>query len=1442
MGQTADVQEGCAPLLVQFQAPASATSYYWDFGDGGTSVLENPAHTFATPQTYTVEFRESATGPLVGTITITVYPKPVPELTADPESGCLPLSVTFDGSASGTSGVTITNYMWTFGDGGGTSGMPDPTHTYSTAGTFTVSLGLVTDKTGCDTTVIVPDMITVSDPPPPSFVTNPSTVVTCDSVLTVDFANTTPPGAYTLHWDLGNGTSFDGPAPPPQTYQEGTYAVTLTLTDSTGCSKSTSRTIGVGSPRPSFDIPNDTLCLFSVYQAINTSPSGSFVWTFQDATPPTSTQESPYFRFNSPGPKTITLSMTSPDGLCTNDTTITVFVEDPTGTVTVDPTNTCSDPVTFQYQASSTFDVIEWLYFLPDGQLVQGPDASYTYVDLDTTTYSKEGLVKVTTTAVLITAAGCKDTIIVSADVNKPNALFLPNTVKGCAPLTVTFADLSTSNEDIISWHWELDDGTVIDKSDSTAVTHTYTQPGEYHIWLAIENSSGCRDTSYVQTIYVGSAITPDFSVDKTDICIGDTVYLSDLTNNTDIDAYHYTSDGDRLSHCYQSGDAAWAFYEPGSHDVTLDVIYNGCQTSVTKNNLITVHGPRARITYEMDCASPMVYQFNTSRSQDFDQVTWDFGDGTTSTDTAVTHTYSATGDYTVVLTVENTSSGCAPSSDTVVVHVRQIQADFTIPDKVCRGQIIELDASNSQDVNVVCHKGFQWVSSERPTMVLPDTVVPTVMIDPFPYPFYFSKSGDQWVELVVQDVNGCSDTLRRYTRVYGIEDSIAVDDSLICLPGTVNFTSFVMADTTVASWTWDFGDGAMGSGANVSHTYTSSSSNVFQVALTVKDVLGCDATAHYTIQIYKPTSSIITIPAPPVICVGDSITFTATDFTAQGSFLNYSWDFGNGMTSNTKNNIVPYNSPGTYPVTLTYTEDATGCTDQTQITVTAQSYPTADFVSSVDGQGHLCYPLQVNFTDMSTTGWPLGHYWDFGNGQQGMDSLAATVLGKGVFDITHVVTTSAGCADTIVKSIETVGPEGDFSLDKNIICLGEEVTVTIDPNDTVDVGSFHFDFGDGTIIANQLSASHAYTFLPGSNQQPIKLVLTSVDGLCSVTLEKTVTILNTQAEFTSDSGTLIGCEGVAFDFVNQSMDANQYHWDFGDGHVSTQENPFHVFSSAGTYTVTLAATDTITGCTDTVSHDVLIRHGTPVKANDVTMCVGDTATLSVEDINLTFTYSWSPATYLTMPNAGITGAFPPATMQYVVSADDGSGCIGTDTATVFVVEPLPNITFDTTVFAGTTVTLPVTYSPPYVFSWDPESGLSCLVCSNPTVTPEDDITYHLTISDDAGCFTSSGIFVIRVFPENVEIPNAFTPNHDGVNDFFNVVLSDDVAPLLDVTGFRIYDRWGQKVYDNDTPDTGWDGKFKGKDMPSDTYVYIVEVTFLNGKQKTLKGEVTLIR
>ena len=697
IGQTASIDRGCAPLLVDFTAPSGSSTFFWDFKDGATSDLQNPSHNFVTPGDYVVEFRETSGGPVIGTVTINVYDIPsLEDLVVDPAVGCAPADVSFEALIDKDDDIQITQYTWVFGDGGNDITSTNTTnHTYNFVGSYTVSLGLTTDQPGCDVTIPIPNAVTLTEAPAIDFTAD--TINACEPPLTVNFTNNTPDDPdYLYSWDFGNGTNSNLRDPDAVTYTEnGRFQVTLTVIDIDGCSVTSTQQINVGPPIISLSYP-DTVCTFSPFTIENSSENGIAVWDFGPNGTGTQIGGTNDYSvtFNQIGVQTVTLSLTSPDGLCTNDTTFTIFADQADATFTSDPSFSCNRTLTSLYTpTSSAGATYEWTFQGGDTSTQFSP--TYTYENGDTTIYGINGEILFETRLRVTNASGCVATFRLTDTIHQPNALFTIDTIQGCFPLTVTFSDSSASLSPLTTWLWDFGDGNTETRNDNNTVTHTYTAAGEYDARLIVTNERGCMDTSYVIQILVGDAINPDFAVDQTDVCPGDTVRFTDITNNPNIDAWHFETDRGRSFHCFQEPSLAWAFeQETGSMDVSLTVEYNGCYSTITKDDLINVNGPIAQLDYEIDCANPFDVAFRDS-SMDATSILWEFGDTTNrSTLSNPTFTFPDTGIYVVKLFAENASSGCPTSVDSATIYIRDVKADITLDTILCLGQEYDLDAS----------------------------------------------------------------------------------------------------------------------------------------------------------------------------------------------------------------------------------------------------------------------------------------------------------------------------------------------------------------------------------------------------------------------------------------------------------------------------------------------------------------------------------------------------------------------------------------------------------------------------------------------------------------------------------------------------------------------------------------------------------------------------
>ncbi|WP_018344863.1 T9SS C-terminal target domain-containing protein [Cytophaga aurantiaca] len=1442
--QVADITKGCAPLKVNFTAPATSTTYFWDFKDGVTSNLQNPANIFGKAGIYDVVFKETIGGPIIKTIRIEVFPEPVLNITAT--SGCYPLNGQYKNASTISSQIAITNYTWVFADGTSQSGpnLSSINRSYTSKGDYGVSFGIETQYPSCNKAGSFNGILHVYDPPVASFTTTPATPISCNPTLTVGFINNST-GALPLSysWNLGNGQLSTALNPPSQTYTTNSYNATLSVkftANLAGCDNTTSKTISVGKPVVKIKKYADTVCLTGL-ASFKSLTAGVPTWTTDaNAAIKSIVNDSVSISFTKGGLHTITLKVTSPDGQCFDQTTTTVYVDDIQGSIQHTPTYSCTSPMNVQYTAVSNQTNVSYEWQFADTQKSTLNKVTKTFKSATAgITYSINDFEPLLTQLTITSKkTGCKISAIALDTMWLPNARMMPDVTKGCSPLTVTFSDSSKSNDPIVSWKWLYGDNATQSGTTKAPVTHTYTQAGEYQSKLVVTTKRGCIDTSYAIVIEVGNKIANlDFSTATPTTCCDQAVTFNAIVPpaaQTLIDGYHFYTDKNTSFHCSDQNSFKWTYSSPGLQDVSLMVDYNGCFTTVSKPAYVTVKGSSPKINYGAACTSPLEYTFNDQNFSGPETYTWDFGDGTTATTGAKPkHTYAASGDYLVKVIGVVTTSGCAPIERSKTVHVRKLKADFKGDSILCSGVQYPFDAITSVDEYQWPHNGYDWHIAGAPNNVRTGTALSLFSFSPGTHP----------ITLYVKDINGCVDSLTKKVKVFGMTPKFTADHIQICNPSTVKFTEASIGDTTLIGWDWNFHDGTSGFSTQQNPSYTfakaADATNKYSITLTVTDQLGCTDTINKKIDFYKPKSKIT--PSKYYVCVNEPVTIAASDYTAGGSNLTYNWNFGNATTATLQSNSVKYTTDGTYKVLLNYEEASTGCKGLTDsINISVQSYPTASFKTNVDTVTIICAPKIVSLADNSTSKYAYSNYWDFGNGQTSTQANFSLIYKKGIYTVKHITTTTNGCADTTSRSFQLHSPEGDFVIDKNTICKGEVITFKI--KDTSDVSSFAWAFGDGIVVDETSPVTHQYNFHPPQGQTLAKLSLIGNEG-CNAIVEKAIKIHEVIADFDRLDGidsTSCFNDGP-YKLTNTSKSASTFWWDFGDGQTSNTQNiNTHAYATPGTYDVTLAVDNQGLGCVDTITKTIIIYQNPTLVAIGDTVCqVAGSVALNVLNPTATSTYEWTPSTGLSSTTSTNPIATIQHSVQYKVVETDLNGCTDKNNVPAIVIESIGLRSLDTSIVIGDVIPLPVNGQPYYKYLWTPTAGLSCLTCNYPTVQPLEDIIYTLNVKDRRDCYNENYTYNIKIKPETfVKFPTMFTPNGDGNND----VIFVKGWGIKDLLEFQIFNRWGQLIYSNTNINDGWDGTFNGILQNTDIYVYKVKVLTWKNVEIKEEGYINLVR
>ncbi len=1412
---------GCSPLIVNFQDLSSGnpTSWSWNFGNGNTSILQNPVASYFTPGNYTVTLTVSnanGSNTLTRSQYISVYEPPTVNFSASPISGCFPLRVQFTDLSLAGVGNTNVSWFWDFGNGT-TSTLQNPMVTFTTVGNFSITLRVTNDK-GCTRTISRPNYI-ISTPGVTAGFTHTQATV-CSAPANITFTNTsTGPATLSYIWDFGDG-NFSSATNPVHTYtSNGSYIVTLITSSSAGCVDTfRSNPIIIGGFTTNYNAPA-AVCINETATFTNTSTPNpvSSAWIFGDGGTANSINTTHSYAL--PGTYTVWLYNTYSSCVDSFSQTITVNPR-PVSDFTAPVTSKCEPTLTVNFQDISTGSPVSWMWDFGDGSTSTNQNPSHTY-----TSYGS-----FTVTLITTNAFGCSNTIV------KPNFVVIRRAtisiplfpVRGCIPYTISPVPAITAVDAITSYNWDFGDGGT---STLANPVYTYIAQGTYTVRLIITTSTGCTDTLTIPTaVTVGSKPVVDFNAAPNPVCGTQPVYFTDLTSIADQWLWNF---GDGGSSTLQN--PSHSYSDTGQFSIQLIATNNGCPDTLIKNNYVRVLPPIARFLPVPDCSNRLQFSFT---DQSIDPLTWEwnFGDGSPVSNVQnPVHIFPAFANYTVRLIVTN--GGCA---DTTFRTIRTVDEDpdFIADQAVaCKPAYITFNVTNINAGNIA---SYSWDFGDGGTINTPN---PTVA-------YTYSTSGTFTVTLTTTDINGCTDVVTKtnYIRINGAIANFTASNVAGCSGLTTTFNDLSTTDgiNVITNWQWDFGDGTIQNFSAPPFQHTYNTTGTFSVKLVITDAIGCMDSIILNGLVTSTDPMPDFVSADTLTCPNANVKFTNTSspagFTSQ-------WDFGDGNTSVALSPTHTYAATGFYNVKLRI-QDGFGCADS----VTKNMYirvdlPIADF--DVSDTASSCAPFAVQFTNTST--YNNSVFWNFGPGE-GTSSLNNPVHFfnlPGVYPVKLLITSPGGCLDSIVRNITVFDTTGSrLNYTPTIGCspfIANFNAVNAGP-----ANSYFWDFGDGNSITTS-TPSTSHTYITFGNFLP-KVIIEDPTG-CLILLQGNDTIYLTGAEAEFGFDNLLFCDRGNVNFTDSSTfnePITTYNWDFGDGNTSTMQNPNHQYTSPGIYTVQLAV-QTQSGCTDTLIKTNLVK----VVQRPLIDITGDTvicrnlsllnAGIFIQPDTSVVTWNWN------FPN-GNTSAIqnPPAqtyttagTFSITAIATNSTGCKDTTIQNIYI-NPLPVVTMPAllTVQNGFPVTMPATYSPNTItWLWSNPTGLSCTNCPTPTVGPKFNSFYQVYFTDDNGCSNIGSIEVIVICSNsNLFIPNTFSPNGDGSNDVF----FPRGKGLERIKTLRIFNRWGEVVFEKrDFPvndlSSGWDGTYKGYKAKADVYVYQAEVFCDNGDLIKLNGNIALI-
>ncbi len=1456
--------DGCLPLPVKFTPQVRnnilpITSYIWQFGDGTMDDITNSAtpitHIYTAAGTFTPRLK-IITG---GCIDSSVYKTVNVESICDDDGGG------DGGGGSGGGGFTVgkncdnkyevvltdtipnsTVLSWDFGDGSPLyTSMPiNPVpYTYSPPQKkYVVTVTRRNNTTGDISTsqkrVIIIDEkanynIDVLDICKDKIVRF-KTIGIDSSVIdkyTWDFGDATP--RFTINnkqYFNTNGIYLNGNTQHPYN-SNGNFFTKLIIEDKLGCKDSIPFPLPVNVKGPIAGFEADTLfgCSKEFNVVFNdtslqngSTPIVEWKWDFGDGTTYTTTRGDtliPHKYITNGASAIYDVTLTIKDAVqCESikKTTQYIKVGRPNADFFSFNTLQCGNYNVFIYNQSTAIGPAKYTWDYGDNTTTTGFYGSHKYIT--------EGNYKITLT--VEDALGCTDSTQKPNYINivKPRADFAIRDTNQCAPAIIQFKD-SSSYANTYVWDFgDMSAGTTVEDP----APKIYGQPGFYNVTLKIVGVSGCTD-EITKRIQIKGPIAR-LQVEGTSGCKPLQVNLK--ADGQFIDTYSWDfNDGSIIDPSVGVSPVQHIYTIAGKY-VPNVVLRSpeGCPVTLKATDTLFVDSAKAsfNIINPSYCGSGLVRFNNTSKVPSFSEIKsykWDFDDGSIPDETmSPTHFYNRPGVYNVKLTITS-KYDCV--DDEVKMQAVTIYAK-PIPTIV--GDAIVCKPGK------LTYKGV--VTSDDAIATNEWRVNGTVVANTTDLNDYYFNAGNYTLSYKVTTINSCDSMVTKDIIVDSVRSDFTINENKFCgNEGTVTFTNNSGSKFGIIGYKWLFGDTKENTiDANPTHTYEQP--GTYTVSLISFTSNGCSDTLTIKDAVNVYAKPVPTIEGDAIACKPGKYLYKGVVTTAD-AISTSEWRVNGTIVANTANLDNYYFNAGNYTLSYKVTT-INGCDSMVTKDIIVDSINTNFEIVDNTLCGTVNQAVFVNKSGSKFAG--TTYVWDFGDGGFSTDFAPTyTYTTPNTYRVTLKGVTVNNCPSEkempnaiILFTNPTIEVLGEAEK-----CAKETIRFTSNVQ-SQDVITQYIWLLDGSTIGGNANST-SYTFNTDGNYN-IRLQVKTENG-CDEFKDYPVVIRPLPVPQAAPNTTI--CEGSTIQL--NATDGTQYEW-LPNYNLSsnTIASPMAMPLSTTPYVVK------VTNQYNCVNKDsVLIQVDKKVKlsvSNDVVICSG--ASIQLQATGNSNNFLWTPSTGLNNANIRNPIASPTTTTLYKVVAASSNVCSNEEANVLVTVGEVPTVQLgnDIVLTAGEQYTLnPILTGPITSYTWTPSTGLSCTSCATPNFIADQDIAYKLEVATQYNCRASDEIVVKVLCGKGaVYIPNAITPNGDGLNDIFLI----KGYGISKVKHFRIYDRWGKLVFnrENFTPTNdrqfGWDGTINGSTTAaSSTYVYNIEVICSeSGKSIYLQNTISVIK
>lgn len=1468
-----------------------AVSWLWNFGDGNTSTLQSPTHVYNSFGFFNVSLTVTNANGCTNTISsaqIGIQPLHA-NTPGGLTEGCAPLDVQLNDISSSI--VPVTNWEWQVYDSYSTP--PTILYTYSDqhpsfslpdTGIYSVTL-IVTNEIGCVDTTTFDEIIGVGIPPEINFDATPTENCVESQIM---FFEQVSPFANDFLWEFGDGNTSVLRDPVHDYTNPGPYDVTLTAWHH-GCENSFTQTefINIRPAKARFKIIRDCATPYQIQLLDQSIGSDSIHWDFGVPGTDTdqSTEENPVFTYPSTGIYTITQQVYNTTHNCHDDHATTIIITDPVANFSLSNLSGC-EPFTVTISDNSEF-AAQYSWSASGGNISNPHIAEPSVIYYNTGVHSGIQLV-------ITDINGCMDTLL-NTDPIYVNGIipdFGNYPTGGCQPLTVDFVDNSTTVfGNLNSWTWNF---AGLGSSNVQNPGFTFEPIGNFPVTLTVTNDWGCSESITVNNAVEVTYPHPAFGA-QTYSCTQHAVTFNNQSVGSGMTYLWDFGDGNSSTQASPSH-----FYaNEGTYSVCLTATDKyGCDSTLCKTDYILIADPVAAFTADTTDATcpPLIVNF-TNTSQHANNFHWNFGDnGGTSTTENPSHIYSEPGSYDVTLVASANSfchdtltipnyiniggpvgsfsfdidSSCVPVTVTFVGYAMDpytfiwdygngvldstmnvthdsILYEYNEPGKFVP-QLVLIDDANCirafespdtiylelLDLNFIATDSIICTGESTTTFLnLTNSTIPINYLEWHfengnPASSYNFEPSVSYTDAGLFDVmliagnSFCRDTLLKPDHIKVGESPVAdfsLSGDIGCAPYPVSFTDLSTVNTsTIDGWQWNFGGGATSDEQNPVHTFNQIGDQT--VEFVVFTEIGCTDTLTATIEVQPMPAA--TLSGADNICMGENAQLSA-QIVSDPNGLTYQWL--DDPTLSCTGCLNPVANPIDTTTYYFVINNAIGCSDTFSITVDVRPYPVPVLTMTADTT--IC---KNDVLQIEVDGGPDNYTYSWNSSAPGLSCYncpypVASPTGLTTYNVT--VTNQWDCSTEGEILVDVIDEYQPFAGEDKTICEGAET-------------QFNISFGNNPnwLVSDGLDCWNCPDPIASPESTTEYLVEVTTDFGCTIVDTVVVNIVYPEDVDAGVNGLICKGENIQLLGTAEGTISWSPNLDLTNPNIL---NPVANPPVSTYYYMTATNGDCI--FTDSVFVEVIEK--AEIFVDDVTICQGEGVQLLAYGNAESFIWKASPDLsdyYIPDPIAQ-----PDETTTYTVYGT--MGLCDADTATV-VVNVIPYVDAflpqQYQFFDGQSVEIQLSIDDPgqYTFQWFPEKYLNCFNCTNPTLTPDTTMTYYVEITDPAtGCITTKTTLVKQYFscpPELIGVPNIFTPNNDGVNDVLKMELSPSMSEIYH---FRIFNRWGALVFESENHLEGWDGTYKGKELPNGVYIYFLEAPCeVNGRTMIKKGDITLIR